>query len=99
MEKKIEERILQELKEIKDALQGTCKPFMNLEQCAKYIGLSKNSVYLKTSNNEIPFYRIGKRLIFKTSEINEWILNDQKKTKSSIEIDQLIATELLIKES
>jgi len=98
MDRNLEKQILKELKEIKDAMKGTCKPFMNLENCANYIGISKNSLYSKTSKNEIPFYRVGKRIFFCKIEVDKWILDHQKKIRSNAEVDQQIATEIMINE-
>lgn len=49
-------------------------------------GLSSSSVYRKTSNNEIPFYKVGKTLLFKKSEIIQWIEEGKQKTTKEIDV-------------
>lgn len=74
------------------------KPFMNMEECRSYMGISRNSLYAKTSRHEIPYFRVGKRLVFRTSEIDEWILNHRNKVKSKEEIKNEVTTRILTEE-
>ena len=89
-----EEKIVSDLQEIKEAVKGACKSWMSLEECAKYICISKNSLYTKTARNEIPSYRVGKRIIFKTEEINSWIQTNCK-VKTIEEIEMEVSTAIL----
>ncbi len=90
----LEEKIVSDLQEIKEAVKGACKPWMSLEECAKYICISKNSLYAKTARNEIPSYRIGKRIIFKTEEIDAWIQTSCK-VRTTEEIEMEVSTAIL----
>ena len=44
-----------------------------LEEIAKYLGVSKDTIYLWISNKEPPTYKMGRLWKFKTSEIDEWV--------------------------
>lgn len=47
--------------------------WVSLEEIAKYLGVSKDTIYLWISNKELPAYKIGRLWKFKTSEIDEWV--------------------------
>ena len=54
------------------------KKLIGIDEVCKITGLSKHTVYKKTSNKEIPFYKSTLRrrsvLRFRRSEIENWIL-------------------------
>lgn len=47
--------------------------WVNLEEIAEHIGLSKDTIRNYIKKNQIPYYRIGKQYKFKISEIDAWI--------------------------
>lgn len=56
------------------------KEFMNVREAADFIGLSTHGVYTLTSQKRIPHYKPGgKRVMFKRSELEEWIKGFQVK--------------------
>ena len=68
--------------------------FLNIDQAAKIVNLSKATIYGLTHKNAIPFYKNGKRLHFLKSEILSWVKNGNK---HSISDQQLKANEYLFK--
>jgi predicted DNA-binding transcriptional regulator AlpA len=59
--------------------------FMNVQQVANFIEESVASIYTRTSSRTIPFYKKGKRLLFKKVEILRWIESGKKKTIEEIQ--------------
>jgi excisionase family DNA binding protein len=59
--------------------------FLNVSQVADLIEESVASIYTRTSNRTIPFYKKGKRLLFKKAEIIKWIETGKKKTIEEIQ--------------
>lgn len=51
------------------------KPYMNIAEVAAYTRLAKQTIYQKTSTRSIPHYKRGSRLIFRRSEIDQWLLD------------------------
>jgi excisionase family DNA binding protein len=47
--------------------------FINIDQACQLLNLSKSTVYKRTMNNELPFYKNGKKLLFKRSELIAFI--------------------------
>ncbi len=61
--------------------------FLTVEQLSIFIGLSKPTIYGLTHKRKLPYYKTGKRLCFKKSEIVNWITSS--KVKSTREINQM----------
>lgn len=47
--------------------------FLNTDQAAEYIKLKKTTLYNLINQNKIPFHKSGKRVLFKKSELSDWI--------------------------
>ena len=47
--------------------------WVSLEEIAKHMGLSKDTIRNYIKKGQIPYYRIGKQYKFKISEIDTWI--------------------------
>ena len=46
---------------------------INIKEAAEYLSVSAIYVYKLTSLKEIPYVRIGKRIMFKPSELEQWV--------------------------
>ena len=81
--------IEQLLREIKYGIPSSefGKNVMNVRQLSKYLGLSLSDIYKKTSSNVIPFYKRGKKIYFKRTEIDEWLTEFRQSTRSEIETE------------
>ena len=44
------------------------EPF-NIDQAARYLGLKKGTVYNMISRRAIPYYKLGRRVLFRSSEL------------------------------
>lgn len=47
------------------------------KELIEYLRISMGTLQAMMKNREIPYYRLKKRIIFRKSEINEW-LNEKK---------------------
>lgn len=61
------------------------KNVLNIKELAEFCGISQSCIYKKTSEKTIPHYKNGKRLFFKTEEIEKWMLSTKITTKQEIE--------------
>jgi excisionase family DNA binding protein len=81
-----------ELEKKVDSLQGEKKEveneWMNIKDLCSYLPShpAEQTVYGWTSNHQIPFYKKGKGIMFRKSEIEEW-LNDGEKRKTEQELE------------
>jgi len=57
---------------------------LNVREAARYLGDAVATLYGRTSKNEIPFYKRGKKVYFKKSELLAWI--EEGRVKSQTEI-------------
>lgn len=60
---------------------------LDIDQAAEFLRLSKPTLYKKTSGSEIPYFKRGRRVLFKRSELLLWIESSKVLTKSEA-IDQ-----------
>ena len=73
--------LLQRVKNIERLLlmEGNDAPevdkLLNVEECAEFLTLSKQTIYGLTAKSEIPHMKRGKRLYFSKLELIEYILN------------------------
>jgi excisionase family DNA binding protein len=49
------------------------KKFFKLHEAAEYLGISKGLLYKLTSTKQIPFYRIGKRILASEEQLLSWL--------------------------
>lgn len=54
------------------------KKYMDLKSLIEYIPLTESTVYSKVCRKEIPFKKIGKKLIFDRNDIDNWVSNGGK---------------------
>lgn len=81
------ESLLQEL--LNRPLPQTSEPpnhkeIMNVKEAAAYLCLSPQTLYGYTCKRLIPFYKASRRVLFKKSELDEYILSHRYKTQSEI---------------
>jgi excisionase family DNA binding protein len=47
--------------------------YLSVTEASEYLGIAKQTIYKYTSERFIPFKKVGKKLYFKKSELNEWL--------------------------
>ncbi len=52
-------------------------PYMNLEKVAKYLGVSKKTVYRLIDRDEIPAVKVGKQWRFNRKEVEAWLRKER----------------------
>ncbi|MEM6736725.1 MAG: helix-turn-helix domain-containing protein [Bacteroidota bacterium] len=67
------ESLLEKLQSDKTAIESKEENFLSPQEAADFLGDALPTLYGRTSKNEIPFYKRGKKLYFKKSELIEWI--------------------------
>ncbi|WP_026302597.1 helix-turn-helix domain-containing protein [Psychroflexus tropicus] len=72
------------------------KDVLNFNEACQYLGLSQSHMYKLTSSKSIPhFCPQGKRLYFKRTELDDWLLRNRTDTQD--ELDQQAADYLIKK--
>jgi excisionase family DNA binding protein len=79
------ENLLRSSKKIDPVLIAPVNEIFNMVQAADYLGLAKSTVYKMTSSRLIPHSKIGKKIVFKQNEIDDWITKHKIKTREEIE--------------
>ena len=56
------------------------EPMIGIDEACKILGRAKSTVYALTQAHKIPFYRPGKMLQFKRSELMAWMESARQQT-------------------
>ena len=54
--------------------------YINLKTASEYLDIPKSSIYQLIYKRSIPHYKLGSRILFRRSELSEWIKQGQIKT-------------------
>lgn len=84
-----QQEIMQKLAVIEQLLQGNNllkKEALTLEEACQYLDVSPSYIYKLTSTHQIPHYcPTGKKLYFKRSELDEWLLSNRHATRAEMD--------------
>ncbi len=58
---------------------------LSIDEAAQYLGIPKATIYQFTRQREIPHQKLGKRLVFLTPELDEWVASKKLRTRQEIE--------------
>lgn len=72
---------------IEEIPEPTNEKLFGIKEAQVFTGLSKQTIYNKVSNREIPHQRKGGRLYFSSTELSEWIKSGKRKTNHEIKSD------------
>lgn len=61
------------------------KSVLDLDEAVLFTGFSKGHMYRLTSERQIPHFKKSRKLYFKKSELEEWMLEDKVKTESEVQ--------------
>lgn len=88
--------IKQQLAELKKYTLLAAKDMLTMEDAVLYTGFSKSYLYVLTCKHKIPFYKPnGKTLMFKKSELNDWLSRNRVGPIDEVEpiiIDEAVRT-------
>lgn len=59
--------------------------YLDIAQAASFLRIPKSTLYSYTSKRLIPFYKRGKRLTFRQTDLEQWLLEGKKKSVAEIE--------------
>lgn len=58
---------------------------IDVEAAAKLLNLASATIYEKTSKRILPHYKKGKKIVFKVSELREWLESGKVMTEEDIQ--------------
>ena len=66
---------------------GRIDEVLDVRQAAQYLKLKVATLYEKTCKRLIPHFKKGKKLYFRTEELNSWLKEGKVKTQSDLQTD------------
>ncbi len=77
--------LTERLARIESLVMAGAKEVLTVDECAAYMGYTKNHMYRLTSQRAIPFYKpMGGTIYFRKSEIEDWLLRNRQATEAEI---------------
>ncbi|MBS4035868.1 MAG: helix-turn-helix domain-containing protein [Ignavibacterium sp.] len=76
MEKQIQHQ-LNKIESILNSIQTKETEFMDINEASSFLKLKKTTIYQMVFKREIPFYKSTKKLLFKKSDLIEWVEKDR----------------------
>ncbi len=61
------------------------KFYLNVDELAEYIKLSKSTIYKGTMSHKIPHIKAGKKLLFNQDAIDQWLQQFNQPTIEEVE--------------
>lgn len=62
-----------EMENIVEKIDNNVEKWVNLEDIAEHLSVSKDTIRAWMKEGKLPVYRAGKRYKFKISEVDEWV--------------------------
>lgn len=57
--------------------ESIAKPWLSIEEAAKYLGMGKTVLYTLTRQGKIPANRVGKKWTFEKDQLDKWVRSNQ----------------------
>lgn len=82
-----EEKILQELQEIKQLTLMAAKPVLTMPEAAQFMGVTMSNLYKLVHLKRVPYYKSagGKLTYFKREELMQWLTAVRVPTDEELE--------------
>lgn len=61
--------------------------YLNIEELAEYLHMSKSTIYKGTMTHRIPHIKAGKKLLFSQDAIDQWLQKFNQPTIEEVEAD------------
>ena len=58
-------------------------PWMNVKEAAKYLRVSKETMYRMINEGRVPGYRLGKLWLFHRDELEQWVFSKYSEDKNA----------------
>ncbi|MGG4085193.1 helix-turn-helix domain-containing protein [Bacillus velezensis] len=56
------------------------------QETAVFLGVHKETIYSMVRNNQIPHFRVGRKIFFRVDSLNAWIKEQEENSVLSIEM-------------
>jgi excisionase family DNA binding protein len=60
------------------------EPWLSVEEIARYLGVSKETIYRWLERETIPAHRMGKLWKFKPTEVDQWVIDGGASDKDAL---------------
>jgi excisionase family DNA binding protein len=65
-------------------LFGVTREVMDIEQCAEYLGISRDTLYKYAASGQVPAFKLGTHWRFKKSKVDAWMEKASAQSQSTL---------------
>jgi excisionase family DNA binding protein len=76
---------LNKIESLINSMQRKETEFMSIDEASQFLKLKKATIYQMVFKREIPFYKSTKKLLFKKSDLIDWVEKDRIYTLKELE--------------
>ena len=85
---------------MKSNLKDSERPFLSLEETAKYLSLKPATIYSYVHFRVLPFYKVrGRKIFFLVEDLYNFVINEDNLVKSVQQIEKEVALHVLKKDN
>lgn len=84
----LNQEILSGLQNPEPGTKKSSPEIMNIDEAAAFLKMAKQTVYSKTSQRTLPYFKRGKRVFFRKEELLSWLEKGRKYTKEEIQSNE-----------
>ena len=85
MQKHIEQQLIK-IESLINSMQKNETEYMDIDEASNFLKLKKATLYQMVFKREIPFYKSTKKLLFKKSDLIDWVDKDRIYTVKELEV-------------
>lgn len=67
---------------------------MSIDQCAEYLGITRQAVVMRVRRGQLPYHRRGDKMYFSRYEVNSYLLPDNTTTEDITDITNYLSREV-----
>ncbi len=83
-------RGIDELKYCLSNLSSQSKTFLDINEAARYLKITKSSLYKKTANKDLIYYQpSGKKILFEKKDLDDFIIKGRQTSREELEKEAL----------
>lgn len=76
---------LNKIESLINSMQRKDTEFLSIDEASQFLKLKKATIYQMVFKREIPFYKSTKKLLFKKSDLIDWVEKDRIYTLKELE--------------
>jgi len=80
----LQKSLLKEFTQSHSRETGDIKELLTIEEAAKYLKMSKATLYTMNCHRQIPFTKVSGKVYYRRSTLDQWLASGDRKTQAQL---------------